>query len=222
MWRTMLTFPGYKLYNEAMSKTSKTSRKLTLRRTYTAGLLALVLAGLATVAAAGSMSSWEVAVFDRIYHMSDGWRWFALVAAQLGNVWVVMGIVGLLFVQRKNPRLALLVFRNSLLTYLLVEVMKLLVNRPRPVALLNDVLSREIAVYGNGFPSGHTALATVVSLTLLPYLPRKLRWLPVAWIGVVGWSRIYLGVHAPLDVVGGFVVGALVILLADLLPWPRR
>jgi membrane-associated phospholipid phosphatase len=45
---------------------------------------------------------------------------------------------------------------------------------------------------------------------------------PFVWIVLVAWSRIYLGVHAPLDVVGGFVLGLLVVLLAEKIPWPKR
>jgi len=44
-------------------------------------------------------------------------------------------------------------------------------------------------------------------LTLIGYLPRRYRWVvPSAIIGVA-ISRIYLGVHAPLDIIGGFAIG---------------
>ncbi len=215
-------FRNRSIYNQGMVKTTKTSNKDNIHRHYVAMLLVAAFAGLLVIAATGKMNAWEVAVFDSIYFMPDSWRWFALLATQFGNVWIVIGVVGLLFAVRKNPQLALVVFRNSLLTYGVVEIMKLVANRPRPMFLLDGVVSRELAVYGNGFPSGHTALATVLSLTLLPYLPKYLRWVPFIWIGLVGWSRIYLGVHAPLDIIGGFIIGALVVLLADLLPWPKH
>lgn len=205
-----------------MPKKQTISQNAQIRRRYSAVGLVVVFLSLLAITATGNMSSWEVALFDWIYHMPDGLRLFALLTTQLGNVWIVIGVVGLLFVIRKNPRLALLVFRNSLLTFITVEIMKFVANRPRPILLLEGVISRELAVYGNGFPSGHTALATVLSLTLLPHLPRRFHWVPFAWIGLVAWSRIYLGVHAPLDIAGGFIIGALIVLLADLLPWPKR
>jgi membrane-associated phospholipid phosphatase len=193
-----------------------------MRRKVSSYSLLFALLILSVAAAGGDMSSLEAEAFDRIYSMPDSLRWFALVVTQLGNVWVVIGLVGLLFVVKWNPKPSLLVLRNGVLTYIAVEVMKLLINRPRPAILLSEITAREIAVFGNGFPSGHAALATAVSLTLLPYLPKHLRWLPVAWIGLVAWSRIYLGVHAPLDVLGGFAIGALVVLLADVIPWPQH
>lgn len=191
-------------------------------RSITLSVLLVLLALLSLLAASGKMGAAEAKVFDVIYSMPDSLRWFALVATQLGNFWLAIGIVGLLFVIRWNPALSLMVLRNSLLAYTAASVLKVLVGRPRPVMLLNEITAREAAVFGNGFPSGHVAIATALSLTLYPYLPKRWRWLAVMWIVLVAWSRIYLGVHAPLDVAGGFVVGALVVLLADTLPWPVK
>ncbi len=89
--------------------------------------------------------------------------------------------------------------------------------RPRPAELVQTIHQRDLFVSGLGFPSGHTALATVISLVLVPFLPRKWRWLPVVWIGLVGLSRVYLGVHAPLDIVGGFALGLAVVMSQKLL-----
>lgn len=199
----------------------KTSKKY-LRRKVVVTALLLTLLGLSLLTASGEMGTFETKVFEWVYSMPDSLRWFALIVTQFGNAWVVIGLVGLLFVVRWNPRLSLLVLRNGVLTYVIVELMKRTVGRPRPAILLSHITSREVAVFGNGFPSGHVAVATALSLTLLPYLPKHLRWLPAVWIGLVAWSRIYLGVHAPLDVIGGFVVGALVVLLADLIPWLKK
>ncbi len=69
---------------------------------------------------------------------------------------------------------------------------------------------------GFAFPSGHTTAATIGAGLLAWALARRLHnararavlWAcAVVYAGAVGWSRIWLGVHWPLDVVGGWLFG---------------
>ncbi len=198
-----------------MAKFITLHRRVQIKRPVVIISLVILLVVLSFVAASGTMGSLETQIFKWMYFMSDGLRWYALAFTQFGNIWVCIGIIGVLFVVHKNPRLALLVMQNSIAVYLCVEILKFIVARPRPMLLLSDIYSREVAVFGYGFPSGHTALATVMSLTIISSLNNRWRWLLLLWIGLVAWSRIYLGVHAPLDVIGGFIVGLVVVLLSQ-------
>jgi undecaprenyl-diphosphatase len=106
-----------------------------------------------------------------------------------------------------------------------VGALKLAINRPRPSADLVHVLSRE---QGNGFPSGHAFFAILI-LGLTAYFisinlrNRALRMLVltglIALILLVGTSRVYLGVHWPSDIIGGYLIGG--VFLAALI-WFHR
>lgn len=84
------------------------------------------------------------------------------------------------------------------------------------------------AAGGPAFPSGHTTVATVVAVeaawALTDRWPHRRRLLAagaVAMAAAVGWSRVWLGVHWPTDVVGGWLLGvgwgvAVMLLLARL------
>lgn len=183
------------------------------RRKVCLWLLVGLLAGSTVLVAAGNMSVAETRLLHFVYDMSDQLERIAILVTQLGSGWVWLFIVALLLVVRRNPKLALLVLRNGALAYIFAEVLKHIVERPRPYELVHDIVAREIIVHGSGFPSGHTAMAAALGLTLWPYLPKGWRWVVPAWIGLVAWSRMYLGVHAPLDVVGGFAIGALVAMI---------
>ena len=71
---------------------------------------------------------------------------------------------------------------------------------------------------GLGFPSGHAAVSFALTATAVPFLAR--RWRRVIWVVplTVGFARIFVGAHFPVDVAGGFAlgftVGALIHLVA--------
>lgn len=63
--------------------------------------------------------------------------------------------------------------------------------------------------HDTSFPSAHaanTAALTVLAMCFWPRLKRGLWALPV----IVGWSRVYVGKHFPLDVVGGWILGSVI------------
>ena len=89
----------------------------------------------------------------------------------------------------------------------LAHVAKAITDRPRPYQVIADAVLRQQPAHGTSFPSSHTAVTVAVVIALVPFLPRALAPVAVAYAVLVGWSRVYLGVHYPLDVLGGAGIG---------------
>lgn len=99
-------------------------------------------------------------------------------------------------------------------------VLKGIVESPRPTGeqlRLADVYEEF------GYPSGHTTSATVLAGALIVLLLRRVHdpaWRRVGLVAcllipmVTGFARVYVGAHWPSDVLGGFLWGALIVLLA--------
>lgn len=182
----------------------KTKQRPTHRLVLATSLV--VLAWASYFALRPTISQAELDAFRSINDWPDSLRSAFLVITQLGSAWILFALT-LLAVWKRYSRLALRIFSEGATAFIITEVLKRLIARPRPAFLIPDMHLREALPAGYGFPSGHSALATVLALALLPLLPKKWRWAALAGIVLVGVSRIYLGVHAPLDVVGGIAVG---------------
>lgn len=169
-------------------------------------IVASVIFVAAVLASRGAtISVVEEALFRAIYDLPDALKPFFLAVTQLGNIYALFALA-IVYVFIKKYNIVLRLLMTGSLAYLLSGVAKDLWGRARPHELLVDIISLDY-FRGPGFPSGHTALAVALALTLGHYIPRKYHWIVASWILLVGLSRIYLGVHTPLDIVGGFAVG---------------
>ena len=123
---------------------------------------------------------------------------------------IVVAVAGFLVLQTRY-RTAIVVLLTAASGELLNSVMKHAFNRPRP-----SIVPHLRVVYTTSFPSGHAMESAIVYLTLGAILMRAsesrvtktyILGLAVLLTVVVGVSRVYLGVHYPTDVIGGWIVG---------------
>jgi undecaprenyl-diphosphatase len=151
------------------------------------------------------MSGFEESIFLFVYGWPSVFELPFLVVTQFGSIYILGAIVAVLLI-KNNYSKALRFILVGTSAYLIAGFVKDLWGRARPNELLDGIVNLDYA-RGPGFPSGHTALAVALALTVGHFLPRKYHWIVVVWIVAVGLSRIYLGVHAPLDILGGFAIG---------------
>lgn len=123
-----------------------------------------------------------------------------------GYYYPAVPVVLLLF----DPQKAGAFFLAGLLAFAielpLYKLLKNRIRRNRPCEVLSGIHGRISPSDKFSFPSGHTAAACVMA-TLLGYFFPILAMPLFSWALLVGFSRIYLGVHYPTDVLAGLVIG---------------
>ena len=140
------------------------------------------------------------AVFDKVMP-------YITLLGNSGLIWIVISII--LILSKKYRHVGILCIAALILAAILGEgILKNIVQRPRPFYQIPNVrllISRPAAY---SFPSGHTAssfaAAGVIFVTL-----KKYRFHAVILASLIAFSRMYLFVHYPSDILGGILLGLL-------------
>jgi undecaprenyl-diphosphatase len=129
---------------------------------------------------------------------------FLSVLTLLGSFSASVILCGSLFLVGQR-RMGILASSSIILVTVITIALKVVVARPRPFLVVPGALPL-VAEGGSSFPSGHAS--RVFSLQHLTK-GRSRRWVLTGYAsaGLVTFSRVYLGVHYPLDVLGGTVLG---------------
>lgn len=116
---------------------------------------------------------------------------------------------------KRQPRVLWMAVLASLYATALSRSLKALVNASRPPAVLGDWLTVIGPVWKtHSFPSGHTVTAFVFAACFAVGAPRSAKLLFFILAAAVGLSRVWVGVHWPVDVLAGAAVAAVSAALA--------
>lgn len=111
----------------------------------------------------------------------------------------------------KERRAFVLAIVSIPLVIVLIKIIHLFIFQPRPFENL-DIIPLIKGEADASFPSRHASLMTAISF---PYLFYKSKWallflFLMLWVGI---ARVYVGVHYPIDILGGFITGLVSFLL---------
>jgi len=132
---------------------------------------------------------------------------FFTTMGESGLVWIVIAIV--LTCIPKTRKCGLTMMIAMAVTYLVGNLfLKNVIARPRPCAVDTGVTLKIPFPSEYSFPSGHTSNGFAAAVTIFSYY-RKAGILSLLVAAIIAFSRLYLGVHYPGDVLAGFLVALL-------------
>lgn len=133
---------------------------------------------------------------------------FLSVIGGFGLIWIVIGVLFLID-KRKRPY-GIMILAGLLLGLLVGNgILKHLVARPRPCWLNPSVQLLVSIPKDYSFPSGHT-MSAFIGATIICCYKRSWGILALILAGVIAFSRLYLYVHFPSDVLAGLILGVVI------------
>lgn len=172
----------------------------------------------------------DQAILNGINSYSSGfWDTFFVIVTQFGGsiavVAITAALIALLALRRKYKK-AIILGASVAGAAIINVVLKLIFARTRP-----DLWEQLVIETSNSFPSGHAMISTAIALAIIIICwSSRYRWpaliLGVMYILVISFSRLYLGVHYPTDILAGWLVSSawviIVVVTINSLPQRRR
>lgn len=166
----------------------------------------------------------QISINDAIFHLFRGLRTniadeIMLRITVIGQKYIMLlftGVICLILLSYGRIRATLHVLAAYIFTAGAIFSLKHLIQVPRPPGLL-------VTASTFSMPSGHAALVTTILIgftCIISYsLPQRSRWrviiysIAIITVGIIGISRLYLGVHWLTDVISGWLLGSAILLL---------
>lgn len=141
---------------------------------------------------------------------------FITSLGNVGLVWIIISIT--LLMSKKYRKAGILAIYSLIISTVLGELfLKNIIGRSRPfieISNINLLIQRPTSY---SFPSGHTASSFAAVGAFLKMIDSKIVIIPLVVLGIlIAFSRIYLMVHYPSDILGGIILGLISSKLASM------
>jgi len=147
-----------------------------------------------------------------VHHRGEPLDSFFIALSRIGTwgiVWIILAAVAV-WLWRK-PVILPLVFLADMLAQTLSSLGKLIIDRQRPGLAYPDPTPLVYLPHTASFPSGHAASSFACAATIARFAPRRAIAVALYVLAaLISYSRVYVGVHYPLDVIAGAILGLLV------------
>lgn len=133
----------------------------------------------------------------------------------LGEFGLIEIILTLLLLLSEKFRSVGIICATALIEQLLVVnvLLKHLINRIRPYEVVDGLTSEIPKVWDSSFPSGHSVASWMIAVIIFMHFPRRYGIFALIMAVLISFSRLYLGVHYPTDVLAGIICGIILGLL---------
>ena len=152
---------------------------------------------------------WEVTAFHRVNRLPDRLERPAWVVMQLGNV-AAAPLAAAVAAACDRRSLAGRLLVGGVATWAVAKGVKRSYRRPRPSRFVATVLIRGEEATGLGYVSGHAGIVAALASAAWPELGGAGRAAVASAVPLVAATRMYVGAHLPLDVLGGVALGVAV------------
>ncbi len=144
-------------------------------------------------------------IFKSITHLGDA-----------GIFWIILTIILLCF---KKTRRAGIYSACALVGSVIINnmILKNLINRTRPYEVIQGLQCIVSPATDASFPSGHTGASFASAVAMCKQIPKKYAVLLIILASLIAFSRLYVGIHYPTDVLGGLITGIGLGILANVI-----
>ncbi|AEB95764.1 MAG: phosphatase PAP2 family protein [Metallosphaera sp.] len=141
------------------------------------------------------------------YHQVSSLNPIMVFLTKYGREYVWIPLTAALLIFRKTRRIAITLAASFILAIIVGEIAKYAVAQGRPFLYVHPDYLLVPPPTDYSFPSGHALIVSDGALVLMKMAPRWLWIIMLIEAVLVSYSRVYVGVHWPYDVIGGWLLG---------------